>query len=42
VQWDFAKNVTLRGEWKRFVDVGDANTGEFDLNLYSVGLLFRF
>jgi opacity protein-like surface antigen len=42
VQWDFAKNVTLRAEWKRFVDVGDANTGEFDLNLYSVGLLFRF
>jgi opacity protein-like surface antigen len=42
VQWDFAKNVTLRAEWKRFVDVGDANTGEFDLNLYSVGLLYRF
>jgi len=42
VQYDFAKNVTLRAEWQRYVNVGDANTGEFDLNLYSVGLLFRF
>ena len=42
VQYDVAKNVTLRAEWKRYLDVGDANTGEFDLNLYSGGLLFRF
>jgi OOP family OmpA-OmpF porin len=41
-QYEFAKNVTLRAEWQRYVDVGDANTGEFDINLYSVGLLFRF
>jgi OOP family OmpA-OmpF porin len=41
VQYDFGQ-VTLRAEWERILDVGDANTGEFDLSLYSVGLLFRF
>jgi OOP family OmpA-OmpF porin len=41
-QYDFAKNATLRLEWQHYVKVGDANTGEFDIDLYSVGLLFRF
>src|SRR5512134_17198 len=41
LQYAFGK-VTLRAEWERILDVGDANTGEFDLSVYSVGLLFRF
>ena len=41
-QYDFAKNVTLRVEWQLYADVGDSNAGEFDVDLYSVGLLFRF
>jgi OmpA-OmpF porin, OOP family len=41
LQYDFGQ-VTLRAEWERILDVGDANTGEFDLSVYSVGLLFRF
>jgi opacity protein-like surface antigen len=41
-QYDFARNATLRFEWQHYVSVGDANTGEFDIDLYSVGLLFRF
>jgi OOP family OmpA-OmpF porin len=41
-QYAFGKRVTLRAEWERIEDVGDANTGEFDLSVYSVGLLFRF
>jgi len=42
VQYAFGKTVTVRAEWERIEDVGDANTGEFDLSVYSVGLLFRF
>jgi OOP family OmpA-OmpF porin len=42
VQYDIGKNVTLRAQWNRYVDVGDANTGEFDINYYSGALLFRF
>jgi OOP family OmpA-OmpF porin len=41
-QYDFASNATLRIEWQRYADVGNSNTGEFDVDLYSAGLLFRF
>lgn len=41
-QYDVAKNVTLRAEWQLYRDVGDASTGESDIDQYSVGLLFRF
>jgi OOP family OmpA-OmpF porin len=41
-QYDLGKAATLRVEWERILDVGNANTGEFDLSVYSVGLLFRF
>jgi OOP family OmpA-OmpF porin len=41
-QYDIDGKATLRVEWQRYADVGDANTGEFDIDLYSVGLLFRF
>ncbi len=43
VQYDLEKNVTLRVVWERYVKVGDTpGTGEFNLDLYSGGLLFRF
>jgi OOP family OmpA-OmpF porin len=42
VQFALGKTVTLRAEWERINSVGDTNTGEFDLNLYSGALLFRF
>ena len=42
VQYTFGKKVTVRAEWERIEDVGDPNTGEFDLSVYSVGLLFHF
>lgn len=42
VQYEFAKNVTLRGEWERYFGVGSPEAGELDINLYSVGILFRF
>jgi OOP family OmpA-OmpF porin len=43
VQYDFQKNVTARFVWERYIKLGDANTGgEFNIDLYSGGLLFRF
>jgi OOP family OmpA-OmpF porin len=42
LQYDFEKNVSLRFVWERYIKVGDANTGEFNIDLYSGGLLFRF
>lgn len=42
VQYNFEKNVTLRAQWERYFNVGDGNTGQFDIDLYSFGLLFRF
>jgi OOP family OmpA-OmpF porin len=42
VQYDLEKNVTLRFVWERYIKLGDANTGEFNIDLYSGGLLFRF
>jgi OOP family OmpA-OmpF porin len=42
LQYDFRKNATMRFVWERYIDVGNANTGEFNIDLYSGGLLFRF
>ena len=43
LQYRFAGNVTLRGEWERYRHVGKpGTTGELDINLYSVGVLLRF
>ncbi|MGH8697474.1 MAG: porin family protein [Burkholderiales bacterium] len=42
VQYDLDKTVTLRFVWERYIKVGDLNTGEFNIDLYSGGLLFRF
>lgn len=41
-QYEFAKHVVLRVEWQFYADIGDASTGETDVDLYSAGLLFRF
>lgn len=40
--YDFNKNVAARLEWERFKDVGDNNTGEGDVDLLSVGLVYKF
>jgi OOP family OmpA-OmpF porin len=42
VQYEFARGVTLRVEWQLYANVGEAGTGETDVDLYSAGLLFRF
>lgn len=41
--YDFTRNVSLRAEWERFEKVGDENkTGQGDVDLISVGLVFKF
>ncbi len=46
VQYDITKTLAIRGEWERFDKLGDKGatnpTGEFNINLYSVGLNFKF
>ena len=42
-QYDFTKTVGLRGEWERYYKLGDSNsTGEGDVDLFSINLVFRF
>lgn len=41
--YDVGKNATLRGEWDHYRNVGGSGTtGEVDIDLYSIGLHFRF
>jgi OOP family OmpA-OmpF porin len=42
VQVDVGKVATVRLEWERFVGLGATDTGEFDVDVYFLGLLFRF
>lgn len=43
LKYDFSKTVGVRAEWERFKDVGDDNTtGQGDIDLLSVGLVFKF
>jgi OOP family OmpA-OmpF porin len=42
LQFDLNKVATLRLEWERFVGLGETDTGEFDVDVYFVGMLFRF
>jgi OmpA-OmpF porin, OOP family len=40
--FDLTKNLTLRGQLRRYVKVGGENVGEDDVDLISAGLLWRF
>jgi OOP family OmpA-OmpF porin len=43
LRYDFARNVGLRFEWERFVNVGDAaTTGRGNIDLIAIGLQYRF
>jgi len=43
VQYSINKNLAIRAEWERFFNVGDNDTtGEGDVDLYSLGLNYRF
>jgi OmpA-OmpF porin, OOP family len=42
VQFDMTRNIALRGEWQRYMDMGGEETGESDVDLLSVNVLYRF
>lgn len=42
VKYDFTQNVSLRAEWEKFNNLGDSSTGEGDIDLISIGVVFKF
>ena len=43
MKYDFGNNVSVRGEFERYQNVGDSNiTGQSSINVFSLGLLYRF
>ena len=36
------RQVSLRGEWQRYTDVGGSDTGKDDIDVISLGVLFHF
>lgn len=42
LQYSFTPAIGARIEWERFMDVGSDETGEGDVDLWSIGVVFRF
>jgi len=43
LKYDIDKHVALRGEWERYLNLGDnSTTGRSDVNLWTVNLQYRF
>ena len=43
LKYDFAKNIGARLEWQRYKDLGNnATTGKSDVDLVSIGIVFKF
>jgi OmpA-OmpF porin, OOP family len=40
--FSFTRNLAIRAEFERVFDVGTSETGESDIDLISVGIVFRF
>jgi len=40
--FSFTRNLAIRAEYERFFEVGTSETGEGDIDLISVGIVFRF
>ena len=41
-QYDFSQQLGLRAEWQRYDKVGGDRTGETDIDVLNVGVLWRF
>lgn len=41
-QYDFMRQAAVRVEWQRYDDVGGSRTGETDIDVLNVGLLWKF
>jgi OOP family OmpA-OmpF porin len=43
LRYDFTQNLGVRAEWQRYGDVSEAASGEeFDIDVISIGVIFRF
>lgn len=42
LQFDFNRNLGLRAEWQRYQDLGGPQIGESDVDVMSIGLVYRF
>ena len=42
LQFDVANNLGLRAEWQRYQDLGGPQIGESDVDVMSIGVVFRF
>jgi OmpA-OmpF porin, OOP family len=42
LQYDLLKNVGLRGEWQRYSKMGGGNIVETDVDVLSLGVVYRF
>jgi OmpA-OmpF porin, OOP family len=42
VTFDLSRNFAIRGEWERFKDAGSDETSEGDIDLLTLGVMFRF
>ncbi len=41
-RFDITRNLGIRAEWQRYLDVGGGDIGEDDVDVLSVGVLWRF
>ena len=42
IRWDFTKNLAARAEYQIYKDVGGSDIGESDVNVISVGVIWKF
>ena len=42
LSYDFTRNIVGKAEWNRYARVGDSNTGRGDIDMYSVGVAYKF
>ena len=42
LRYDFTPKVGVRGEWQRYSELGGGNVVETDVDVLSVGILYRF
>ena len=42
VRYDFTKNLGVRGEYQKYSDVGGGDIGEDDVDVFSIGVIWKF
>src|SRR3954468_143142 len=42
VRYDFMRNFAVRAEWQRYNDVGGGDVGKSDIDVISIGALYKF